>query len=244
MRLQKFLRDQGIASLRKCDELIQEQKIFVNGAVIKEPTYYLNPTDTVSYKNQSFIYEEKKTNHIYLKLHKPKGVLCSHTDDFKRKTIFDLIDKKKFHRLFFAGRLDLDARGLVILSSNGLFVQYLSHPSCKQKKEYIVKTQKKIDERRLRVACRGIKIERQQYASFSYKILDTFSFKIWLREGKKREIKEIIAWAGNEVVDLKRLSVGAYFLGNLQERHYESFLPIEKDQEEMKKLMSLKNEKK
>ena len=240
MRLQKFLRDQGIASLRKCDALIEEQKISVNGAVIKEPTYYLKPSDTIFYNNRSFIYEEKKINHIYLKLHKPKGVLCSHIDDFKRKTIFDLIDKKKFHRLFFAGRLDLDTRGLVILSSNGLFIQYLSHPSYKQKKEYIVKTQRKIDEKRLKVASRGIKTRWQGYASFSYKILDAFSFKIWLREGKKREIKEIIAWTGNDVVDLKRLSVGAYFLGNLQERHYESFLPLEKDQEQMKKLMSLK----
>ena len=98
MRLQKFLRDNGIGALRKCDELIQAKKVFVNNARLIDPTYYLKEGDLIKIGNKKLIFTEHKSSsslkHFYCKFHKPRLVLSAHSDERGRKVIFDYIDRK------------------------------------------------------------------------------------------------------------------------------------------------------
>ena len=231
MRLQLFLRNKGVGSVRKCDALVQNKKILVNGELLVNPTCYLKTFDEVRVGENTFIFkEETPLPFAYLKFHKPHGVLCTHKDPEGRPTLFDFPQIKKIKPpLFFAGRLDIDSRGLVILSSDGGFIDFLTHPSNKQVKEYWVEVRDKINRKFLDKLSMGTRFEGVDYASFNYKILGSKRIKMWLREGKKREIKHLLTSIGNKVIDIKRLAIGKYTLGELLEGQTEVFVPFAED---------------
>ena len=134
MRLNKFLSNSGLASRRKCDEIIKEGKVFVNGKLITELGAKINE------KKDKVIVEGKvislPSSFIYIKLNKPKGYACTAKDEKGRKTIYDLI--KCEERLFSIGRLDYDTEGLIILTNDGDFANKVAHPKFHMEKEYRV----------------------------------------------------------------------------------------------------------
>ena len=222
MRIQKYLRNQGIGSLRKCDELIQLGQVKVNNQILSSPTYYLSFGDVVECPGKRFNYSQKKINHIYYLFNKPVKVLSSHKDSFRRKLIFDYLPKSSLP-LFYAGRLDYLSRGLMLVSSDGLFVNQITHPSLNATKEYLVVTEKSIDYHSLGGISQGFQFEDIYYSSFEWKKINKTKVQIILHEGKKQEIRNIFRSLENKVIDLQRVRIGKYQLKDLPEGKYRKF---------------------
>ena len=115
IRLNKFLSSAGVASRRKCDELIEKGQVSVNGKVVTTlGTVVDEKKDKVCFDNKLV---SLKTSFVYLKLHKPKGYICSASDEKGRKTIYELLPKEE--RLFSIGRLDYNSEGLILITNDG-----------------------------------------------------------------------------------------------------------------------------
>ncbi len=150
-RLAKFLAGAGIASRRKCEELIFDGLVKVNGKVILVPQTMVDENDNIEYKGKKIAHEETK---VYYILNKPTGHLCSPLVNGGGKLVLDLFkDVKK--RLFTVGRLDRDTTGLLIVTNDGEFANRVIHPSSNIRKEYVVRTGHEITDRHLRIISEG-----------------------------------------------------------------------------------------
>ena len=133
MRINKYLADCGVASRRKCDELIAQGKVKVNGKVVRELGLDIKPTDVVLFENRAVRPSVKR---VYYKLHKPKGYVTTASDEKGRKTVVELMRKVQ-ERIYPIGRLDYDTEGLLILTNDGDITNILTHPKNNVKKTYI-----------------------------------------------------------------------------------------------------------
>ena len=206
LRINRFISTLGIASRRKADFLILENKIKINGKRVKELNYQVNPqTDVLIYKNKVYKYQKKKI----IAFNKPKGYICSHKDNFHKKTIFELLPAE-FSKYYICGRLDLDSRGLCILSMDGNLSYNLTHPSNEIEKEYIVEVNKNIDNFFILSfkMKQGFFCKNQFLQVREVQKVDERKIKISLSEGKKRHIRRMLHRLNFEVLDLKRIKVG------------------------------------
>lgn len=134
IRLQKYLASQGIASRRKCEELILDGKVTVNGNKV-ELGFKVDPeNDKIEYNGKQVEY--KKNDFIYILLNKPIGVVTTADDQFNRETVLDLINIKT--RIVPVGRLDMYTSGALILTNDGDFVYKVTHPKHEINKTYTV----------------------------------------------------------------------------------------------------------
>ena len=140
MRINKYLADCGVASRRKCDELIAQGKVKVNGKVVRELGLDIKPTDVVLFENRAVRPSVKR---VYYKLHKPKGYVTTASDEKGRKTVVELMRKVQ-ERIYPIGRLDYDTEGLLILTNDGDITNILTHPKNNVKKTYIASVEGEI----------------------------------------------------------------------------------------------------
>ncbi|HBE03368.1 MAG: hypothetical protein A2096_04995 [Spirochaetes bacterium GWF1_41_5] len=227
MRLQKFLRDQGTGSLRKCDQLVQQGLVRVNGLAVSSPTCILKTGDIIEYGKSRLIFgtDAADKRHYYFLFNKPAGVLCAHSDNFGRKLIFDFLPSGIIRPLFFAGRLDYNSCGLMAISSDGNFINHLTHPAYAATREYLVETRDAVNVEQLKKIAKGVIIEGIKYSPFVYEKLAEHKLKIILNEGKKREIRILIKQIKNQVTRLQRIRMGGFLLGNLAEGRYRELKP-------------------
>lgn len=219
MRINKYLAQSGVASRRECDNLIEEGKVIVNGSravigmdISDEDEVFVNGTKVSVKKNEYYI------------LNKPKGYICSVTDDKGRKTVLDLMPSN-VGRIYPVGRLDYDSEGLLILTTDGELAQKLTHPSNEIPKTYLVKIEGTITEAGLNPIRSGIEIEGG-YITKKCKahIVETnkeyTKIHVTLTEGKNREVRKMFAAIGREVTLLKRIKVGELTLRGLDRGAY------------------------
>ena len=141
-RLQKYMARCGIASRRKCEEIILDGKIKVNGTVITEVGTKIDPEkDIVEYNNNIIKVEEKK---VYIMLNKPEGYITSVKDEKGRKTVLDIVNVEE--RIYPIGRLDYDSSGLLLLTNDGSIYNNIIHPRVSIKKNYIAVCRGKFSE--------------------------------------------------------------------------------------------------
>jgi 23S rRNA pseudouridine2605 synthase len=222
MRLQKVLRDHLSLSRRKCDELVQLHQVKVNGERVNEPTVHLKEGDEIEAGGKTFTYHERDlaAKPFVLLFHKPKGVISTHSDPEGRRTVIDCLPlkyKNENQLWAFAGRLDFNSRGLMILSTDGAFVNALIHPSNGHSKEYLVKIRKPIDHSAIKKLSTGFSHEGETYYPFKYKCLSDREISIEVTEGKKHLVRTIIELTDNSVTDLLRTRIGPYLLDGLLE---------------------------
>jgi len=213
--LQKFIAESGYCSRRRAEELIKQGEVFVNGEVA-EPGMKADDKDEIKIFGKIIGLPEEK---IYIKINKPAGYTCTARRFPGEKYIFDLIGKKE--RLFIAGRLDKDSRGLILLTNDGDLTQRITHPSFGHEKKYTVKLESSVPNpevvvRRLKT---GIDIEEGDgvVKVKDAKCLNDKEFAITLNEGKKRQIRRMFMAFGLKVKDLVRNSIGTLELGDLPE---------------------------
>ncbi len=216
MRLNKFLSTAGVASRRKCDELIKDGKIYVNGEVQSNLGIVIDEKkDVVEYLGERVILP---SSFIYLKMNKPKGYACTASDEKGRKTIFDLLEDKSV-RLFNVGRLDYDTEGLIFLTNDGEFANGVIHPKFQIEKEYIVTVEGAMKESEFAVLRKGAVIngERMPSArvnpiSFDGKVT---KLSVVITEGQNHQVRRMFDAIGRDIKLLKRVRIGSVHLGNL-----------------------------
>ena len=219
MRINKFLSQSGLSSRRKCDNFIQDGLIKVNGRIIKDYSYQVKITDIVHYKNKLI---ESVTEKKYYILYKPKGYICTYDDPKNRKNIYDLLPYDV--RIFSVGRLDYDTTGIILLTNDGDFSNFLCHPKYKIIKKYAVQTKSKITTENIKEINKGILLDSKDKvrAKIYYKGYEKNKY-IWdvhLKEGKNREIKRIFSYYDVEVTTLHRYEFAGLRLNKIKEGKY------------------------
>ena len=154
MRLNRFLAAAGFGSRRACEALIKDGKISINGHFIRNLATIVQPGDDVRVAGKP---PPRPSPPVYILLHKPKGILCTRSDERKRSTVFDLVPAH-FGRLFHVGRLDKDSEGLILLTNDGALSQRLTHPGHEVEKEYEVLLDRPFDAQHTPRLLRGFMI--------------------------------------------------------------------------------------
>lgn len=218
MRINKFLAQAGVASRRECDNLIAIGKVAVNGVTATLGQEISGDEDVTVNGNKVVI----KKNEYYL-LNKPKGYICSVSDDKGRKTVMELMPQG-VGRIYPVGRLDYDSEGLLIMTTDGELAQKLTHPSNEVPKTYLVKIEGTINEQDLNPIRSGIEIEGYKTKKCKAHIVETnkayTKIHITITEGKNREIRKMFAAIGKEVSLLKRIKIGEITLRGLDRGAY------------------------
>ena len=225
MRINKYLAQCGVASRRECDRLIAEGKVTVNGRTAGLGDD-VNDGDNIKVEGRPVTV---KKNEYYL-LHKPKGYLCTVSDDKGRKTVMDILGDG-IGRVYPVGRLDYDSEGLLILTTDGELAQHLTHPSNEVPKTYLVKVECRLTEADLNPIRSGIEIDGYVTKKCRAHIVETnkdyTKVELVLREGKNREIRKMFAAIGREVTLLKRTKVGELSLRGLDRGAFRKLTPAE-----------------
>jgi 23S rRNA pseudouridine2605 synthase len=229
-RLQKYLAECGIASRRKCEELIKQGLITVNGSVVTDMGVKINPEkDFVKYRNKVVRRTEDK---LYIMLNKPSGYVTTTSEQFNRPKVTDLIKGVKY-RLYPVGRLDYDSSGLLLLTNDGEMTYKLTHPSHQVDKKYIVRVKGMPDENSLEILRTGVKLDDFTTSPALARVIDSESknavLEITIHEGKNRQIRRMCSSIGHEVISLKRVSTGKIRLGDLKEGQWRYLTAEETD---------------
>lgn len=219
MRINRYLATCELGSRRKVEEYISSGLIKVNGVVTINLATEIGDNDVVEYGGKVV---KPNTEKMYVMLNKPKGYICSLSDEQDRPTIVKLI--KESVRLYPVGRLDYNTEGLLILTNDGDFANKVMHPRNKIGKTYEVtlKTKPKTtDLDRLRA---GVMLEdgMTQPAIVEHpKAKDgLYVLNITIFEGKNREVRRMFKAVGYNVFALKRIKVGKLELGDLPTKQY------------------------
>ena len=201
VRLQKFLAEAGIASRRKCEELIQSGKVMVYGKVVETLGTKINPK------------EDKET---YILLNKPIGYVTTAKDQFKRDTVLDLIKINK--RIVPCGRLDMYTSGALILTDDGDFVYKITHPKHEIEKTYTVTIKGIVTNEEVQKLRQGVEIddngEKYITKKANVRILktdiekDISRLEIVIHEGKNRQVRKMCEAVGRKVLALHRSKIG------------------------------------
>jgi len=223
-RLQKYLAGAGIASRRKCEELIVQGQVRVNNSVVTELGTKVDPQkDIVEVKGKLIKYIEKK-DYSYILLNKPKGYLTSLSDPFGRPLVLDLLKGVK-ERVYPVGRLDFNSEGLLILTNDGELTYALTHPAKEVEKVYIVKVKGIPSPEKLKTLSKGVILENNYRISpcniYLLKITNGNAIlKIKIREGKKRQIRKMAEHIGHFVLKLRRTQLGPISLKGVKPGEY------------------------
>jgi 23S rRNA pseudouridine2605 synthase len=217
IRLQHYLAQCGIASRRRCEELISAGKIQVNGAIVKIPGTKIIPgVDKVLYQNQ----EIKPLDLIYLALNKPAGYISTRRDRFAAHTVMELLPEELRGIVFPVGRLDRESRGLMLFTNDGKLAFQLSHPRFEQEKEYRVTILGESQDDDLEILRQGIKSRELNTAPAIVQKLQKAKnktiLKVILKEGQKREIRRMFSYIKFKVLELERVRLGKLKLGDLK----------------------------
>lgn len=226
-RLSKALAAAGVASRRACEELIFSGKVSVNGETILKPQTLVSwETDSISVNGEPLRKEQEKICFI---LNKPKGYICSNNRIGTKKLVVDLF--KKFpYRLFTVGRLDRDTTGLILVTNDGHLAQDIIHPSKGFTKEYLVKTVQEVTHEHLVLLSKGGLIENTWVKPARVVKVRKSTFKMTVREGKKREVRLLTQKAGLTILSLHRIRIGPLVLGNLEIGDFRPITEKEKEQ--------------
>lgn len=217
-RLQKFLAHCGVASRRKCEELIKKGLVSVNGVVITDMGVKIDgEEDEVKYQGKVVKPEGKK---IFIMLNKPCGVISTVREQFNRPKVTDFVGDAGC-RLYPVGRLDYDSSGLILLTNDGDITYKLTHPGCEVDKTYIAKVFGIPDTSDIEKLRRGIDIggfiTSPAKVVIKGKMDDACILEITIHEGKNRQVRRMCSAVGHDVLNLKRLSIGEIRLGDLKE---------------------------
>jgi 23S rRNA pseudouridine2605 synthase len=225
-RLSKVLAACGVASRRKCEELIFEGKVTVNGEKILIPqTIVDSDQDKIIVEGQKVKLQDRK---VYYALNKPAGLICTSKEAGGINSVLSLFDDSL--RLFTVGRLDKDTTGLILVTNDGHFSNAVIHPSKNISKEYLAKTDKDITDQHLKALDSGGLVEGTWVKPLKVTKVRNTTLKMAVSEGKKREVRRLLEYVGLEVLELRRIRIGSMVLGALKEGEYRELSDAEKEQ--------------
>ena len=216
IRLQKALAQAGIASRRNSELLIEQGRVEVDGTVVTEFGTRVDPAVSVIRVDGERI--PPITDHAYLVLNKPRGVVTTMADPQGRPCIADYVHDRP-ERLFHIGRLDTDTEGLLLLTNHGEFAHRLAHPSYEVSKTYVAEVDGNVKPGVLRHLLDGVKLEDGPAQADTVKIVSSIKgrtlIQITLHEGRNRIVRRMFEAVGHPVKRLTRTAIGPVRRGNL-----------------------------
>ncbi|MCV3242273.1 pseudouridine synthase [Mesorhizobium sp. ZC-5] len=218
-RIAKRLARAGIASRRDAEELIAAGRVRVNGKVLSSPAFNVSVNDTIELDGTTIPPIERTRLFLF---HKPAGVVTTNRDPQGRKTVFEVLPKD-LPRLMTVGRLDINTEGLLLLTNDGGLARVLELPATGWLRRYRVRVHGKPDEKALAELKNGIAVDGVFYGAIEASLDRAQGTNAWLtiglREGKNREVKNILGALGLDVTRLIRISYGPFQLAELPEGH-------------------------
>jgi 23S rRNA pseudouridine2605 synthase len=216
-RIAKVIARAGLASRREAEAWIAAGRVAVNGEVIASPARNVTALDRVAVDGEPLPVRERTRLFLY---HKPRGLLTTHADPAGRPTIFAGLPKD-LPRLVSVGRLDLNTEGLLLLTNDGGLARVLELPATGWLRRYRVRAHGSVTQDQLDVLRQGVTIDGIRYGAIESTVDRVQGSNIWLtfaiREGKNREVKNVLGHLGLAVNRLIRVSFGPFQLGDLAE---------------------------
>ena len=206
MRLDKFLCDALGATRREATKIIKSGDVTVNDKVQKSGAIKVTDDCTVEWQGR----EIAKQGPRYIMLFKPEGFVCSHEDGFNH-TAFTLLDEVKMEKLHFAGRLDVDTTGLVLITDDGKWSHRITSPKHKCQKTYRVWLADAVQEDYVEKFEQGIELRNEPELTLPavMEVIDEHQVLLTITEGKYHQVKRMFAALGNKVEALHRERIGA-----------------------------------
>lgn len=215
MRINKFLAEKGIASRRHADEMISAGRVKINGQIATLGAS-VEEGDVVMLDDAPISMEETKLE--YYIMNKPKGVICTVSDDRDRKTVMDLLPDG-IGRVFPVGRLDYATEGLLILTNDGDLAFRLTHPTTEIPKTYMARIEGTLTEKDLNPIRSGVELDGVLTKKCKAHIVETnkayTKVHVTITEGKNRQVRRMFESIGKNVEFLKRVSIGQLKLKGL-----------------------------
>ena len=226
-RIQKIMAHAGIGSRRSCEKIIEQGLVTVNGQVATLGMKADAQKDRIEVKGERL---RAAAPLVYIALHKPSGVISAAKSPDPRPTVLDLVDYPG--RLYPVGRLDIESEGLILLTNDGELANRLSHPRYGHEKEYEILVAQRPDKKQLAAWQNGVVLE-DGYRTKPVKVWVTGTkgkgawLKVILKEGRKRQIREMGRLTGLPIVKITRVRIGSLCLGDLKHRRWRHLTPQE-----------------
>lgn len=223
IRLNKFIAECGICSRRDADKLIESKRVIVNGEIATQGIK-VSSCDEIIVDGKPLKHKNSK---VVLAYYKPVGVVCTEKDKFADKKITDMINFPV--RVTYAGRLDKDSEGLILLTNDGDLINDLMKASNFHEKEYEVKINREITEDFLNKMASGVFLKELNITTRPCKVekLGKYTFKIVLTQGVNRQIRRMCKANNCYVTHLKRVRIANIELANLQNGQFRELSQIE-----------------
>lgn len=230
MRINKFLAECGLASRRNCETLVTDGRVKVNGKKVT------NLATDVDEENDLVSVDDKPVKpigkHLYVLLNKPKGYVCTTSDEHGRKTVMDFFKGKyEGKRLFPVGRLDYDTEGLLLLTTDGDLSNRLMHPRNEISKTYVAKIEGEISEADLNTLRNGVILDGVKTKKCKVKLLGfdgkISRIEVVISEGRNRQVRRMFESINRDVIFLKRVAIGEIKLGGLYRGNFRELKPAE-----------------
>lgn len=217
VRLHKYLAACGVASRRRCEQLMAEGRVEVDGIIVREPGAQVDPERQEIRCNGRVVAKETP---VYIALHKPPGHVCSSRDPGGRPLVIDLVPPT-LGRLYTIGRLDADSEGLILLTNDGDFAHRLSHPRHGVHKTYELWLHEPLTPEDRKRWLDGIEDQGERLRVLELRPLEArpgagFGYRAVLGEGRNRHLRRMAEQSGRKVLRLKRVAIGPLRLGALK----------------------------
>ena len=216
MRLQKYLADAGIASRRKCEQLIEEGRVKLNGAVA-EIGMNVSDGDVVTLDGKRVRVNNER---VMIAFYKPKNVICSSAEEEGRKKVTDFF-KELPYRLYTVRWLDYDSEGLILVTNDGDAANRLMHPRYGLSKTYNVLCSGRFTDAEIHALASGVMLEDGMTAPARVKLLretdnGNTELSITIHEGRNRQVRRMVAAVGHDTLRLVRVSIGKLTISGLK----------------------------
>jgi 23S rRNA pseudouridine2605 synthase len=217
IRLQKLLAQSGVASRRKCEELMLAGLVEVDGEVVTRLGTKVDPTTAVIRVDGKRL--PPVSAHVYLVLNKPRGVVSTMSDPEGRRTLSDFVGDRP-ERLFHVGRLDTDTEGLILLTNDGDFAQRVAHPSYELDKTYVAEVDGVVARATVKRLLAGVTLDDGPVEVSSAKVVSTSAdrsiVEVVIHEGRNRIVRRLLDEVGHPVRKLTRTAIGPVLLRGLR----------------------------
>jgi 23S rRNA pseudouridine2605 synthase len=217
IRLQKLLAQSGVASRRKCEELMLAGLVEVDGEVVTRLGTKVDPRTAVIRVDGKRL--PPVSPNVYLVLNKPRGVVSTMSDPQGRRALGDLVADRP-ERLFHVGRLDTDTEGLILLTNDGAFAQRVAHPSYELLKTYVAEVDGVMEKATVRRLLGGVTLEDGPVQVHACRVVsstaDRSIVELSIHEGRNRIVRRLLDEVGHPVRRLTRTAIGPVVLSGLK----------------------------
>lgn len=217
LRLQKVLAQAGVASRRRCEQLMAEGRVEVDGVVVTQLGAKVDPERAVVRVDGERV--PVAAAHVYLVANKPRGVVSSMADELGRPDLRSLLTDRS-ERLFHVGRLDTDTDGLIVLTNHGEFAHRLAHPSFELSKTYLAQVDGVLTASTKRALLAGVTLEDGPVTVDAVKMVRSHAgrsiVQLVIHEGRNHIVRRLLAEVGHPVLRLSRTAIGPVRLGELR----------------------------